>query len=224
MESSDLDPTLYRLIYPDLRGLSDRQLRRHWARRGRIEGRVATQEQLEQLARSKGVDPIRFNPIAYLQANPDLPVDEATRYAALHHYVTTGIEEGRALVPDPTGSSSVSAVEETFVEGFMDSVQAVDIQDRIALLHYLVKRTSLSVTEVERLATRVNNGEESVAGLLSTWMREEAVHQQHFAERQDSVEHRDASMAALTDRPKVRVLSSSEFVDVSGWYQRLALL
>lgn len=81
IDSITFDADFYKGVYSDLQNLSDDQLKIHWLTNGINEGRIGS---------------IIFDPVYYLDNNPDLKAVYGNNYkAALNHYQNYGLKEGR---------------------------------------------------------------------------------------------------------------------------------
>jgi hypothetical protein len=90
------DPTFYRANNPDLRGLSDEALARHYRAHGRAEGRYGSEAQASAaLGARAGAPPPEFDPCEYRLCNPDLRRTIRTSWQATEHYLRYGRAEKR---------------------------------------------------------------------------------------------------------------------------------
>ena len=87
------DISFYASFYQDLQGLSDGELREHWARYGRNEGRFPN---ISTWLTAQGTPelPSDFSVNFYRNLNPDL-TEQQTDYDFIGHYINFGRSEGR---------------------------------------------------------------------------------------------------------------------------------
>lgn len=94
MELLDID--FYRYMYPDLRGMDDEQLERHWSETGERRGRVGTFAQLlDALGEYAERLPEGFDWREYVGVNPGVEKYGWNGLQAAEHYVRHGADEGR---------------------------------------------------------------------------------------------------------------------------------
>ena len=108
----DLDPMIYRLLHPDLTGLDDVGLRKHWLRYGRAENRVSNADEL----------PTDFNAMSYYFLNRDLAIPAHPAAWAARHYLSFGLKEGRAY--------SVPKKDAVFMEAYARTHGVDGVADR----------------------------------------------------------------------------------------------
>ena len=175
------------------------------------------------LASSMEVDPDHFDPEEYRAANPDISASVRGYAQALYHYLMVGREEGRQISPRVDTCDPLTESADNFLSSLLGASQCHEVAEKIALLHFLAKRTSLWGSTVRTLAEQVEKGDTSLVSLFRMWVREEVVAIQHPMEKQTSAEHRDTDTQLipkiLVDR--VQILSSQESLDPVDWYRRL---
>ncbi len=111
-DGHDLDPATYRLLYPDLTGLDDAGLRKHWLRHGRAEDRICHADEL----------PADFNAMSYYFLNRDFAIGTHPAAWAARHYLSFGLKEGRAY--------SIPKKDAGFMEAYARTHGADGVADR----------------------------------------------------------------------------------------------
>ncbi len=108
----DLNPVTYRLLYPDLIGLDEVDLRKHWLRYGHAENRISNADGL----------PADFNAMSYYYLNRDLAIDAHPAAWAARHYLSFGLKEGRTY--------SISRKDAVFIEAYARTHGPDEVADR----------------------------------------------------------------------------------------------
>ena len=222
----ELDPDFYRSTYPDVEGLPRWRLRRHWSRQGIQEGRYPNRFALERKASELGIDVERFSPAEYLALNRDLPSRLMEGSRALHHYLSTGMGEGRPLNYSGVDLAEKLSYLESYIESLFESVDARTSTERIALLHFVIKRTSLSDHRTRMVAEEVDHGKTTLTELFARWFREVTVAEQHDIERDRSDIHkeRERSHSSPGKTDSVPILGRTEIIDPRVWEERLEVI
>ena len=97
------DTGFYGAFYPDLRGLSDEDLRQHYIRNGIFEARWPNStEALADLSKELGELPSDFSENTYYNLYPEIREFYSFQGGASIHYLTFGRQEGRSYQREPT--------------------------------------------------------------------------------------------------------------------------
>lgn len=126
---SPVVPVHYRLLYADLAGLTDRELRRHYRTRGRSEGRLPRLRAADLAALEPGVFDVRH----YRLMHDDLTAFDDVE--AVRHYLTHGRREGRRGLLGPADLKDLARLD---VEDYReDNPDLTGMPDDALVAHYL---------------------------------------------------------------------------------------
>ena len=90
-----LDTAFYAELYPDLRNLPQRVLKKHYRKYGLREGRFPSKTAFYASLKAYGPLEVNFDADGYLTNNPDLRAVVDNPWHALRHYMQYGRQEGR---------------------------------------------------------------------------------------------------------------------------------
>ena len=139
-DEEDLDTFFYCTHHPDLKGLSAREARRHYRRRGRRERRLPNSSAMLRLVEAQEAPlPADFDSLAYLRLNGDLQHELRHAWQPAEHYLRHGRHHGRRYKPQPAG--------------FTDRSQALQLRRRLVQVFGEPPVTEALVFEVHKAAS-----------------------------------------------------------------------